>query len=340
MEILKAPPEKRPNYLVIPVTASPFNEEGVALMNKLIKKYKALPRIKRSPSGGISLETRFPAMDVRRTHSRVELTVIDKDGMFRFQLQNGEEADRPHMVSGAQSFRLFKELCADYFIDLDDYAIENGEEVKRDIEKYLVKLERPKVRDHVFKGLAHHIDLHSAFASALVRTHPEFKDVVQHLYDGRREHPEYKDVLNMSIGYMQSIPCCHAKWANLSRDAINNNNEKLRTLAECLRRSGRIVIAYNTDGIWYYGKPYHAKGEGNGLGQWSNDHLYCDIRFKSEGAYEYIEDGEYHPVLRGRTALDYVKPRSQWQWGDIYNKDATPIKYEYDEDEMIVKEIK
>ena len=75
----------------------------------------------------------------------------------------------------------------------------------------------------------------------------------------------------------------------------------MRELAKQLKDSGRMVLAYNTDGIWYCGEIYHGEGEGNGLGQWSNDHTNCTIRFKSAGSYEYIENGKYR--ISGRNKL-------------------------------------
>ena len=99
-----------------------------------------------------------------------------------------------------------------------------------------------------------------------------------------------------------------------------------------MRNSGRIVISYNTDGVWYDGEIYHGEGEGPNLGQWSNDHVNCMFRAKSAGAYEFIEDGKYYPVVRGQTTLDAIKPRSSWEWGDIYK--STSLQYYYNPKDM------
>ena len=40
-----------------------------------------------------------------------------------------------------------------------------------------------------------------------------------------------------------------------------------------------------------------------------------------------MENGEYHAVVRGRTRLDNIKPRSEWTWGDIFQGNCMPIKY-------------
>ena len=74
------------------------------------------------------------------------------------------------------------------------------------------------------------------------------------------------------------------------------------TLTEKMEKHGFLVIGYNTDGIFYShpdGLDYHDENEGDDMGQWSTDHHFEKIRFKSAGAYEYVENGEYHAVVRG-----------------------------------------
>ena len=143
---------------------------------------------------------------------------------------------------------------------------------------------------------------------------------------------DYKHILNFSIGFMQSINGCGARWAHLAKDAIKDNNDRVRSLAATVEKSGRTVLLFNTDGFWYEGPVFHGKGEGDGLGQWHNDHMNCKFRMSGAGSYEFIEDGKYNPVVRGipnDTKLD-------WHWGDIYTKKAVPNIFTFDE-EMGVK---
>ena len=53
---------------------------------------------------------------------------------------------------------------------------------------------------------------------------------------------------------MQSIAGCNARWAHLSRDAIGDNNKRVKNLAETLETKGRMVLSFNVDGIWYKGR--------------------------------------------------------------------------------------
>ena len=129
--------------------------------------------------------------------------------------------------------------------------------------------------------------------------------------------------LDASIGFFQSKYCDLNGYryclANLSRDAINDNNARIRQVERELIESGRTPLLYNTDGIWYQGEPLESgRDHGKGIGMWENDHKDCVIRIKSRGCYEYMEMGKYHPVVRGTTLLDRVKCRDQWSWGDIY----------------------
>lgn len=339
-EFKKSEATLKPNYKLIPVTM--FTVENIDKFNEIYQyiidqEWKILER---TPSGGIKkVKIRIPSFDAKATATSIELTILHKDGFFRIQMRfsNFMEDNDNNAIYGTKAFKMFKDLCKKYNIDLNKYKISNGAEVKKEIEKPLIKFERPIYRDMIIEG-AHHIDFHNSYPAGLVNTHPEFAPIVETFYKGRKEHPEYKAVLNLTVGYMQSLVCCKAQWAHLSRDAINDNNKRIRELAATLRENGRIIIAYNTDGIWYTGDVYHGKGEGHELGQWENDHINCKIRFKSAGSYEYIEDGVYHPVVRGRTKLDLKGiTRDQWKWGDIYNDEADPLIYRFVEGVGIIK---
>lgn len=64
------------------------------------------------------------------------------------------------------------------------------------------------------------------------------------------------------------------------------------------------------------------ENEGTALGQWKNDYVNCKFRAKSKGSYEFIENNIYYPRVKGQSSFDYIKPRDQWVWGDIYNEEA------------------
>ena len=320
----------KPNKLLIPVTAWYPTDETIDGFNMiyqwLLKNIKN--KIVRTKSGGISisrLNFKPPMWDIQSTNSCVELTIVLIQGCWRIQMRFGS-APKEGDISGRQAFEKFKEILKKYNINLKDYEINNGKEVKQEIEKTMIYLERRDISGLIWNNV-HHIDIHSAWPAGLVATHPEFKDAIKEIYRKRKTNPLYKAVLNMSIGYMQSIDCCGARWAHFSRDAINYNNMIMRDLAKRLKESGRRVLCYNTDGIWYTGEIYHGEGEGTELGQWSNDHINCKWRAKSAGRYEYIENGVYTPVVRGRTNLDKVKPREFWEWGDVMSEDTQIIEY-------------
>ena len=318
------------NYLLIPVSNFNIDPDGAKKFNKIYKwllKQK-LFQIKRTPSGGIKNgpHMEVPAWDVRKNKYCVEITLILSGRAWRIQFRT----KTPKKLSGRSAFTKFKALLKKDGINLDDYAIENGSEIKKEIETYLVKPLKDLYIDKVFKN-AHHIDFHSSFAGGLANTHPEFRKTLEWLYKNREKKEINKHILNFSIGFMQSIAGCNAKWAHLSKDAIGDNNKRLLELSEKVAKSGRTVILFNTDGLWYDGPIYHGEGEGEGLGQWHNDHVNCKFRVASAGAYEFIENGEYNPVVRGipnDTKLD-------WKWGDIYTKKAIPDIFTFTEGEGV-----
>lgn len=313
------------NQKLIPTTQIDFSDESINLFNSIVIKCNSegFNRIVRTKIGSYAYsKTICPAYDVRMTKSMIEMTYCGVDGMFRLQVRTVNKDSNDDNLSGWKAFLTFKKICKKYNIELDDYAINNGEDVKKDIEKYIIDFGKDTKAHKIYYN-AHHLDFHSSFPSGLVNTHSEFKPVIEELYNGRKTNPEFKYILNSTIGYMQSVDCCRAKWANLSRDAINDNNKRIRNMAEKLEENGCQILSYNTDGIWYIGEIYHDENEGKKLGQWENDHTNCIVRFKSKGSYEYMdEDGNYFPVVRGRTLLDDVKDRSEWKWGDIYQEDA------------------
>lgn len=234
--------------------------------------------------------------------------------------------DQVKQLRGHQAFIRFINRCKKMNIDLRKYEVsrEEGLAIKQTIKKPWIGRSHLLEYGETYENV-HHIDFHNSYPAGLVNTHPEFEPVVKYFYEGRKKNPEFKAVLNFTVGYMQS-PFCGFKYAILSKDAIDDNLRRLMNLTEQLNYCGRKVLAWNTDGIWYQGEIFHGDGEGSDLGQWENDHTNCTFRMKSGGSYEYIENGKYKPVVRGRTKLEETKPRDQWQWGDIFHNDAALIK--------------
>ena len=319
------------NYLLIPVTVFNINKEGAEKFNKIYTwlKKQNLYQLERTPSGGIKSGPRRkrPAWDVKKSRTCIEITVILDGCAWRIQFR----AELKEGMSGRKAFTMFKRYMAKKGIDLDSYAIENGRDVKEGIEKPLIGAKRKLFYDREFDNV-NHIDFHSSYSAGLANTHPEFREALNELYAKREEKKEYKNILNFSIGFMQSIAGCGARWAHLSRDAIADNNKRVKNLSEILEKKGRMVLSFNTDGIWYKGPVYHGEGEGDGLGQWHNDHVNCKFRAKSSGSYEFIEKGKYYPVVRGISNTS----KKDWQWGDIYSNKAELKLFIFDEEKGVI----
>lgn len=317
----------RLNYLLIPVTTFDITTSGAKAFNKIYfwLKKQNLYKLERTPSGSIKNgpHVKRPAWDVKVNHYCVELTVVMEGKAWRIQFRT----KLPKGMSGKKAFSVFKRLLLKDGVDLDSMAIENGSEVKKEIEHYLVKVYHKFFIDKVYTK-AHHIDFHSSFAGGLANTHPEFRKTLEKLYENREKDEMNKHILNFSIGYMQSPQGCKSRWAHLSKDAIADNNKRVLNLVEKLEKSGRTVLLLNTDGVWYNGPLYHGEGEGSGLGQWENDHINCQFRMASAGAYEFIEKGQYFPVIRG--IPNNIK--TEWKWGDIYKEKAIPSIFSFTEE--------
>lgn len=323
-----------PNYKYIPVNIIEDPEEWNEIYRELLND-KTMNKIVRTNSGGISItrgKLRFPCWDLRLSKSLGELTILAQGAMVRLQFRPCQlQEEEGKKIYGNQAFKEFARKCLHFGIDLNNYLIDEleGTIAKSQIQSPLIKLGSQRVANYTWSN-THHIDFHSSFPAGLVNTHPEFKDVVKFFYDRRKSKKLYKAVLNYSIGFMQSQQIKY-RLAHLSRDAINDNNKRVKELAQILEESGRMILAYNTDGIWYTGEIYHGDGEGTDLGEWSNDHVNCIWRAKSAGSYEFIENEKYTPVVRGKTNMDYIKARENWEWGDIYHCGDIVVKYVFEE---------
>ena len=314
---------RTPNYVQIPVTFLKMNDEGIKIFNSIYQNLlddTEMVQITRTPSGGISVAKhvfRPPMWDIRHNKGVIEITIIDIEGMWRIQIRAGE----PQLDEDGNYFnwwKTFQGVCKKMGVSLKELAIDNGKEVKKEIPKYIIEEGNELYRGVTLEDV-HHIDFHSSFGGGVAKYYPTLAPVYEYFYRMRKEKPHYKSCITNSIGKFHS-EFVDFKWAHIARDAIKDNNERVRELARRLVLSGREILLYNTDGIWYRGDIYHGEGEGDKMGEWCNDHTNCTFRIKSKGAYEYIEDGKYHPVIRGYTNLDDIEPdREKWHWGDIFN---------------------
>ena len=286
--------------------------------------------LERAPGGSIRKGPKylrnFYAYDIQKSSLGVQLT-ISLDGYLRvvkFGLFGKETAPD---IYPTKAFKMFTDKCLEYGINLDDYAIANGREVKENTDRVPIDMDKSIIDKTLYR--VNHLDFHSSFPAGLANTHPEFKPVMEHFYNIRKVDPAAKFLMNSGIGFMCTEKFgFKARLAHLRKDAIEDNNRRIDEMRLRLIINGRRIIGHNTDGIWYQGAPYHGEGEGKALGQWENDHVNCMFRAKSDGAYEFIEAGEYHAVQRGQTTLDAIKPRDQWVWGDIYK--ASVIGWKFD----------
>lgn len=318
------------NYLRFPKISMKLNEESIKIYNDQVAYFKSIgmPKIIRTPKGGVSLRSIGWAYDARRIgNGGFELTVTSYYSTYRLRLTaNVDEKDQASEMTGRKAFVIMRNEFRKDGVDLNEYAVEDGKRIKNEeIEPPMIKLGEKAVPDKIYTNV-HHLDFHSSYPGGLARLHPEMKPTLERIYEKRKnggKDSELKLALDASIGFFQSRYCYingHGYClANLARDAINDNNARIRQVEKELTESGRTPLLYNTDGIWYQGEPLEdGKDHGKSIGMWENDHLNCTIRIKSCGCYEYMEDGGYHPVVRGATLLDREKSRDKWSWGDIY----------------------
>lgn len=320
-----------------------FNDVDIKQFNEIYQLvYKSdMNIIKRTEKGSImkgpNAIANDYAYDLVKNKTGCRLTIIIDGKVFVFKI--GVMKDKEMEVSPIKAWLYMIEKLENAGIDIYDYKIDNGLEVKKTIESPLIYMNQYMSEKERGLENCHHIDFHNSYPAGLCNTHEEFRKVIEPIYKDRKTNKINKTILNEFIGCMQSDKYpWYAQWSHLSRDAIKDNNTRIKNLAFQLELTGHKILGFNTDGIWYQGKIYHGQGEGTNLGEWENDHINCIFRSKTDGCYEFIENGEYHPVVRGLTNYDSVKPnRDEWQWGDIY-KDETVRTYKFEEGVGIIYE--
>ena len=317
-----SPPTMKPNKMLIPVNNIGFNDEGVAEFNEI---YQYCLEQANAGLFRTFITTKSQGISIARGNIRgamwlitvkktfIEILIRNFDARYyRFIIGYGKE--KKNNLAGRQAFQIYKEELLKDNVNLDDLAITNGEEVKQTIPAPRIELNVAPERTYYN---AHHIDLNSAYNAGMMEKFPVLEKSVRRMYNLRKQNTEYKNVLNMTQGFMQSQLVGY-KFSHISKAGYEYTLRRLAELTEKLEASGRRILSYNTDGIWYQGEEYHDDGEGTDIGQWKNDHTDCKIRYKSKGCYEYVENGIYTPVFRGESSYEKVKPRTDWEWGDIF----------------------
>lgn len=327
-----ANPTMKPNKMLIPVNNFGFNEEGIKEFNEIYQycweqvKSGNFNEFVKTASGGISIargNIRGPMAIVSHTKTIIEILIRNLDARYyRFIIGYNKDKDNESKLFGRQAFALYKEELLKTGIDIEDYAITNGEEVKKTIPK-------PKIECVATPGRtyynAHHIDINSAYNAGIAEAFPTFRPAIEHMYQQRKIKPEYKQVLNMAQGFMQSELVGY-RFSHISKAGHMFTHRTLEELTEVLVSSGRRILGYNTDGIWYQGDILESTDE-TSLGKWKTDHKNCKLRFKSAGCYEFIENDIYTPVFRGESCYERIKPREEWEWGDIFKGEAIEYKF-------------
>ena len=316
----KHKPTLKPNLTHIPINRLGFNDDDVKKFNEVYQycfNNKNLNHLEMTKSGGICIKKgilRGPAYHIRRTNTSVEIILRNEDGCY-YRFLIGYKKDKSGM-NGRAAFSIYKETLEKFGVNLEDFAIENGKEVK---------MTSPSPKIDLVKAIpgrtyynANHLDINSAFNAGMMKTFPQLEPAIRHMYNLRKQNGDYKNVLNMTQGFMQS-EMVGWKYAHISKSGYVFTNNYIEQLTKKLNEQGLRVLSYNTDGIWYDGGVYHDENEGTDIGQWKNDKLNVKVRFKSKGAYEYanLDGSNYTPVVRGESTYEAIVKKEDWVWGDI-----------------------
>ena len=317
------------NYLKIPVTKVNLDKynELVRYFNNLYNNKQINRDFIWTKSHGLSSDRdnlchNLNCYEVKTYSWGAELIFSSpENGISRVQLQIGQPTKEKSFMTGRRAYTRFRNELKKDGIDIEKYFITNGMEVKKEIEKPLCELYTDIYLNKEFDN-AYHLDINSAYPYVMMKMYPEWSKTIQRIYDKRKKNKVYKAVLNMTYGFFQS-KLFGAKLANVSKRCIHDTNMSLLKMSILLTDSGCKVLSYNVDGLWFQCNDERLITEidkicSNNIGDFKIDHRKCKIRFKGPKAYEYIENDITHIIYSGKTTLDKIKPREEWQWGDIF----------------------
>lgn len=325
--------EQSVNKTLIPIVAMKFTSENINEWNEIYLYCKEHflqlePTTSGAfPNGMYKYNERFI---VTVSNTAFELVIACLKGCYRFIL--GNETAEDNTISGAQALRSLIKKSKEFGVfDLfEKFEVDKAEglAIKSEIFPPVITACGGSVGKEFDN--CHHLDFNSSYMSCLVDKFEQLRPLADYLYSKRHDYDGYfKHVMTNSIGCMQSKYCIDIHSQKLqkkkpyslsyfSKIAINGTVAKIEEYIGKLRAAGRKPLLINTDGIWYQGEAYHDIFEGDGIGKWKNDHTNCKLYIKSDGAYQYIEDGVIKSVVRGRTKLDGIKPdRREWDWREI-----------------------
>ena len=261
---------------------------------------------------------------------------------LRFRIN---DTDFGREISGRDSFQRFRAELKRDGVDIENFAISNGKELKSAIDFGNPVIQfNESIKDKVIDNV-HHVDMASAYMYFAGIYHPEWEKTIRRIYDLRKSDSIYKHILTHACGFFQSQYCIlngHGyALADVASFAIRNTAIAVKKMAKELTNYGFKILAFNTDGVWFHGdlkllpqeifEKFTQKKE---IGKFSIDHKNCTIRFKSVGAYEYMENGKYTPVVRGLTRYDRAGlARDNWKWGYIYTPEGEQVEvYKFEKD--------
>lgn len=316
-------------------------------MNKIIEFIKTLgPQKTITPNGHLRKEPLVRQgwfiNNYNKSTVKMEFGAIYRGNLYRFLFWPGKNEEEEKGITGADALKDFR---AGPGKALSRYALTHNddiEEIKKTIPKPLICLTakgRMFLRTEITN--AFHIDIHSAYPAFASKKYPEMYEWAHNLYLNRKTDARCKNILNFAIGAMQSLKIPGRRYPQIAKDAIEGTRDYILELTRKLEDQGFTVLAYNTDGIFVRGvnadgttRFYHDENEGSDMGQWGVDHVFEKLRFKSAGSYEYIENGQYHATVRGHTRLDSIKPRDEWEWGDIFHSECITIEYYFNGEQL------
>lgn len=132
------------------------------------------------------------------------------------------------------------------------------------------------------------------------------KDIMQELYDGRKDNPDNKIIMNSFLGYLQSLKLWKGdlNMAHISAVVITRSNHRmLKYTEEMLEKGGRVLMVM-TDSIVWQGNVFHDTQKSKALGNFVLEYEKVDVVYCKYGQYAMQDPVTKELVLVKHQGLD------------------------------------
>lgn len=162
-------------------------------------------------------------------------------------------------------------------------------------------------------------------------------DIMQELYDGRKENPEYKQIMNSFIGYMRSVKYNKGNFmAHISSVVYARHNKRMCELYDSIVKNRGKILFVLTDCIAWVGNQISESVKEKKLGNFVNEFENVKIKLRGKvGQYMIFDKDEIYAVKTQGVHVDFATIKDENDFDKIFNNEQ--LRYILDNNTGIIK---